>query len=319
MNEWIGIDIGGTKLAVVRGGEKGEILEKEKVMTKEFPDWKSALHYLGDTAAKMKNARTQAVGISCGSPLDSGKGMILSPPNLPGWDAVPVRDILEKRLGLPVYLQNDADACALAEWRYGAGRGSRNMVFGTFGTGMGAGLILDNRLYAGRNDGAGEIGHMRLAPFGPAGYGKEGSFEGFCSGGGMAQTARTLAQAAIQRGEKPLYCASVEDLYRIDARQVAQAAAAGDRTAAEVFALTGRRLGMGMAVLMDILNPDLIVLGSIFARCEAYLRPAMEAVIHRECLTQNICPVVPAALGEALGDIAALCVAWNGCMESERG
>lgn len=314
MKEWIGIDIGGTKLAVVRGNENGEILEKEKALTKEFPDWEEALRYLGDTAAKMMNTRTQAAGISCGSPLDSEKGMILSPPNLPGWDGVPVTDILEKRLGLPVYLQNDADACALAEWKYGAGRGSENMVFCTFGTGMGAGLILNNRLYSGRNNSAGEIGHIRIAPFGPAGYGKEGSFEGFCSGGGMAQMARTLAQAAIQRGEKPLYCESLKELYRIDVKGVAQAAAAGDKTAAEVFSLTGRRLGMGMAVLMDILNPDIIVLGSIFARCEQYLRPAMEKALHRECLTQNLCPVVPALLGEGLGDMAALCVAWNGCI-----
>jgi glucokinase len=126
----------------------------------------------------------RAIGISCGSPLDSQKGLILSPPNLPNWDCV---DIIApfKKYQVPVGLQNDANACGLAEWKWGAGKGYQNVIFLTFGTGMGAGLILNGKLYTGTNDMAGEVGHIRLKEDGPIGYGKKGSFEGFCSGGGL--------------------------------------------------------------------------------------------------------------------------------------
>jgi glucokinase len=115
-----------------------------------------------------------SVGISCGGPLDGKKGMVLSPPNLPGWDEFPVVRLVEEKTGIRAKLSNDADACALAEWKFGAGKGCKNMVFLTFGTGFGAGLILNGALYTGANNMAGEIGHIRLERFGPVGYGKVG-------------------------------------------------------------------------------------------------------------------------------------------------
>ena len=118
------------------------------------------------------------IGISCGGPLDSKKGMIYSPPNLPGWDKCLLQRYLQMKFGVETALQNDANACALAEWLMGAGRGTSNMVFLTFGTGMGGGLILNGRLYSGTNDLGGEVGHIRLAKDGPVGFGKAGSFEG---------------------------------------------------------------------------------------------------------------------------------------------
>src|SRR5690606_15592063 len=139
-----------------------------------------------------------AIGISCGGPLDSRRGVILSPPNLPGWDRIPVVEVFQQAFKVPVALQNDANAGALAEWLWGAGRGSHNMIFLTFGTGMGAGLILNGQLYSGTNDLAGEVGHIRLAPDGPVGYGKAGSFEGFCSGGGIKQLATDRAKMALK-------------------------------------------------------------------------------------------------------------------------
>lgn len=312
MEEWIGIDIGGTKLAVVRGTTQGTILEKEKLPTAQLGSWQEALETVGAVARQMKNEKTGAAGISCGGPLDCKEGVILSPPNLPGWDEVPVVKLMSEKLSLPVYMQNDADACALAEWRYGAGKGYENLVFCTFGTGMGAGLILDNRLYAGRNGSAGEAGHMRMSRSGPVGYGKEGSFEGYCSGGGIAQLGRTLALAAIQRGEAASFCRSKEELPSITAEKIGRAAGDGDRIAIDVFARAGRKLGEGLAVMMDILNPDCIIIGSIFARCEALLRPEMERAVEAEALKANRCPVFAAALGEALGDVAAISVAING-------
>ena len=141
---------------------------------------------------KYKHYNLKRIGISCGGPLDSKKGIIFSPPNLPGWDNVPITRILSDEFGVETALQNDANACALAEWLMGAERGHSNMIFLTFGTGMGAGLILNGRLYSGTNDLGGEVGHIRLAKTGPVGFGKAGSFEGFCSGGGIAQLAKSI-------------------------------------------------------------------------------------------------------------------------------
>ena len=159
-----------------------------------------------------------AAGISCGSPMDSKKGLILSPPNLPGWDEIQIVKIIETRFGIKTKLQNDANACAIAEWRFGAAKGYENAVFLTFGTGMGAGMILNGRIYEGTNGMAGEVGHTRLSGFGPVGYGKSGSFEGFCSGGGIAQLAKTKVTEKLQMGEKVSFCNGFDELDKLNAK-----------------------------------------------------------------------------------------------------
>lgn len=153
----------------------------------------------------MKPDEICGIGISCGGPLDAERGIIQTPPNLPLWKDVPICAILEQQFCIPTRLQNDANACALAEWRFGAGRGTKNMMFITFGTGFGAGLILNGQLYSGTNGNAGEIGHIRLAEYGPSGYGKIGSYEGFCSGSGIAQIGQTMVREALQRRGKGLF------------------------------------------------------------------------------------------------------------------
>ena len=169
---FIGIDIGGTKCAVVKGDLNG-ITDKISFATEGC---EGTLARIFDAVESLLPAT--AIGISCGGPLDDRRGVILSPPNLPGWDEVYITDMLRDRFSIPAYLCNDANACALAEWKFGAGRGSRNMIFLTFGTGLGAGLILDGRLYSGTSGMAGEVGHVRLDDDGPVGFGKRGSFEG---------------------------------------------------------------------------------------------------------------------------------------------
>ena len=185
------------------------------------------------------------------------------------------------------------------------------MVFLTFGTGLGAGLILDGRLYSGIGDTAGECGHIRLAPFGPVGFGKAGSFEGFCSGGGIAQLAAVRVREQLQLGNRVAWCPSPEAIPGLNAKIVGDAAGAGDPLALAVYAECGAYLGRGLAVLIDLLNPELIVIGSVFARSESLLRPAMERSIAEEALPGAAarCRVVPAALGEAIGDYAALALA----------
>ena len=314
----IGVDIGGTGCSVCVGdlGPEGAAV-RYRTPPRATADYSPA-QMLGalaedvEACRRLEGPEPAGIGISCGGPLDSRRGLVLSPPNLPGWDALPVVAELSGRTGLPAWLCNDANAGALAEWLWGAGRGCRSMVFLTFGTGLGAGLILDGRLYCGASDGAGETGHVRLAPFGPVGFGKAGSFEGFCSGGGIAQLARTRVLERLQTGERPALCPEPEGLAALTAERVGRAADAGDPLAREVLAESGRRLGQGLAVLVDILNPEKIVIGSIFARCHGHIWPAARTVLEAEALpaSRAACAIVPSGLGEAVGDVAALTVAY---------
>ena len=310
----LGFDIGGTKCAVITARwENGqiELLKKEKIATDLSVAPEEMVDRLIALADGIVEEKPEAIGISCGGPLDSSRGIILGPPNLPGWDHVEIVDRIQKHFGAPAHLQNDANACAVAEWKFGAGMGCENMVFLTFGTGLGAGLILNGKLYSGTNDNAGECGHIRLDRFGPVGYGKAGSFEGFCSGGGLAQLGYTLALEQIQQGKAPAYFQNGMSAKDITAKSIADAARQGDETALRVYEICGEYLGKGLSVLIDILNPQRIVIGSVFARSGDLLRPAMERVIAKETLplSASCCQVVPAQLGEQIGDYAAIATA----------
>jgi len=317
----IGIDIGGTKCSVIIGQADEErniqIIARDTVATKSYPDpylMISRLQAIAEELLKqagwdIKNVK--ATGISCGGPLDNIKGIVQSPPNLPGWDNIPIVKLFEKRFGIPAYVENDANACALAEWLLGAGRGTSNMIFLTFGTGMGGGLILNGRLYSGTNNLAGEVGHIRLDKTGPVGYGKAGSFEGFCSGGGIAQLAKSVIKEYLDNNKKVDFCPSEEMIEEIDTRTVALAARDGDPIALEIIKTAAEYLGQGLAILIDILNPECIVIGSIFTRNEDLFRPHMERILQQEALAPalEVCKIKPAELGESIGDYASLCVA----------
>jgi glucokinase len=312
---YLGIDIGGTKCAVIAGTEEMEILEKISFPTEtdKGPDHAITLllNGAGSLIDKIGLHGLQSIGISCGGPLDSRKGLVQSPPNLQGWDNIPIVKLFNDRFHVPVFLQNDANACALAEWKFGAGKGVENMIFLTFGTGMGAGIIADGRLYSGRNDLAGEVGHIRLADDGPEAYGKKGSFEGFCSGAGIAKIAKKIAAEKFEKGEVVSFCSNVSEIDKLTTKDIAEAATAGDKAALEIFEISGTHLGKGLSILIDILNPQTIVIGSIYARCRQFIEPSCMKVIEQEALepARKVCRVVPAALGEQVGDFASLSVA----------
>jgi len=295
---YIGIDIGGTKTTVCAGDISGRILKKTSFPTNRA--LKTALENIfretGILITEYRRDSIQAIGISCGGPLDSEKGVILSPPNLPEWVEVKITNILEEKFSLPVYIENDANACAMAEWYYGAGQGCKNMIFLTFGTGLGAGLILDGKLYRGTSGQAGEVGHIRMTDNGPLGYGKKGSLEGWCSGGGLSTAYFDLYGEKISGGE---VCIRAEH---------------GDRKALKVIEQSACILGRFLAMLIDIINPDRIIIGSIFTRSEVLFRNRIEEIIRQETLPlcADVCSIKPAALGESLGDVAAICVAVNG-------
>ncbi|MBQ3341713.1 MAG: ROK family protein [Kiritimatiellae bacterium] len=317
---FVGLDIGGTKCAISVGMEEGgniRILSREEFPTAGL-SWRQVLDEFArridslahpSTPSNLSNpsnpsslsslsnpsslSNLSSIGISCGGPLDSRRGVIMSPPNLPGWDDVPVVKFFEDRFHVPVAVQNDANACALAEYKYGSGRGVRNLVFMTFGTGLGAGIVIDGKLYAGANDNAGEIGHIRLAPTGPVGYNKEGSAEGFCSGAGIARLAK------IRKG------------LDITAKELFSRVRAGDPDCTEVFRESAEKLATILAYTIDILNPEVIALGGVFMRNADLFMPIVDPILDVEALSlaRKVCRIVPAELGESIGDYAALAVA----------
>jgi len=315
LNYYLGFDIGGTKCSISVGGCDLELHEKIVFPTKVERDPYEVIEEITQNASqlitKYGKEYLKGIGISCGGPLDSKTGIIYSPPNLPGWDAIPLVDIFSEKFGVNVSLQNDANACALAEWLLGSGKGTKNMVFLTFGTGMGAGLILDGRLYTGTNDLGGEVGHVRLADDGPVGFAKAGSFEGFCSGGGIAQLAEKIVKEKLADGEKVSFCKDLKNVGNITAKTIAENAQKGDKSAMEIMAISATYLGKGLAILIDILNPECIVIGSIYTRNEDFFKPIVEKVLAGEAIPGALekCRIVPAALGEKTGDYAALCVA----------
>ena len=237
--------------------------------------------------------------------MDPYEGVILGPPHLPGWDRVPLRALLEERFSLPTWVEHDAKTGALAEWMFGAGRGTDNMVFLTAGTGLGAGVIADGRLLRGAASAAGECGHWRIAADGPLMFGKRGSWESYASGAGMA---------ALARERFP------DRFSATSAAELAERARSGDRDARAVIAESSEALGRGLALLVDLLAPEVIALGTLARHMrDIWLEPAIE-VMQSEALAESAarCRVVPAALGEALGDVAALCAAIYRQKEEEQ-
>lgn len=314
----LGFDIGGTKCAVLlcrlENEKSKNIVWKNRIEIQTLPDWKEVLDTLCGLAGEMLDTygadRSDCrIGISCGGPLNPDRTIICSPPNLPGWDEVPVISYLSEKLHMPARMLNDADSCALAEWKYGAGKGCRHMVFLTFGTGLGAGLILNGRLYTGACGLAGEIGHIRMEREGPVGYGKAGSLEGFCSGGGIRQMAVKKAEQLASEGRTASFQTSQQKT--MTAKDVAEAAKAGYGDAGELLQESGRYLGRGLALLIDILNPEMIVIGSIYARSHEFMENTMWEEICREALehSRTVCKIEPARLGERIGDYGAVMAA----------
>lgn len=311
----VGIDIGGTKTAVVLSEAPPQAIWREEFQTQPHLGPEQAIRkIIGMVRTALAQhgaaAKLDAIGVSCGGPLDRAKGLILSPPNLPTWNAVAITAILQAEFNAPCLLDNDANAGALAEHRFGAGEHCRNMVFLTMGTGLGAGLILNGELFHGSSDMAGEIGHVRLTATGPVGHNKAGSAEGWASGGGMAKHGAESVHEAKRAGVHTLLSAIDGPL---TAKQIAVAGENGDEVAIRIIEDTGYRLGEALAVLVDVLNPERIVVGGLGARLgERLLGPARKRMFEEALLpAAQACQVVPAQLGERIGDVAALCIAMN--------
>ena len=305
----LGLDVGGTKTAVVEGTRHAEILQRREVaMEARRPFDESFTRRVALADETLAEARTAgrevaALSVSVGGPLRIAPGELIDPPHLPGWHGVPLKARLAARFpGLPVYVEHDGNAGALAEFHFGAGctrPGLRHLIFLTFGTGLGAGIIVNGQVLHGATDTAGEVGHWRLSETGPEGFGKAGSWEGWASGAGL----RGLAAARYPHRWTPT----------TPIRDVVGAMLADDPEALAVAAEAGRYMGRGLALLVDAFNPEMIVLGSLgVVLGERILGPARR-VLAEEALPQAVagCEIRPAALGSRIGDVAALMAAYR--------
>lgn len=300
---YLGLDIGGTKCALSVGKateDEIEVIERAEVRTLNTPE--DTLEPLMTLAADyVKSYGIERGGISSGGPLDPVRGVIISPPNLKeSWHGFGIVDYVKGRLGIPMRLENDANASAVAEWRFGAGRGVKDMVFMTFGTGLGAGIIINGRLVRGASGNAGEIGHVRLCDSGPVGYGKAGSAEGFCSGGGIARLATMMAS---ERG------IAIPD--GLSTKEIFKRAEQGDGLCLDAVRVSAEKFALVISMLTDILNPEAIVIGGVFMRNYDLFMKIMTPIIEREALGESlrVLKILPSGLSENIGDVAALAIA----------
>lgn len=312
----LGIDLGGTKVACALGDARGGIRAHLRRPTEPSGDPRRDVERLAEDLrtlvreAGLGLGDVARIGVSVPGPYDPGSGRVLRPPNLPGWEDVPVRDWLQELLGLPVWLENDANAAALAEWHFGAARGAEHAVYLTMSTGVGAGLVLGGRLYRGVRGGAGEVGHVQLEWEGErCGCGLRGCAEAYL--GGRSWTARLRAETPPES----LAARLAGGPGAVTPVHLVQAAGRGDAFALSEMARWNHYLGRLVAILCFVAAPEVVVLGTIAAAAgeTLCLEPVREQVrAHTwDALTRDL-RIVPAALGEELAPHAALAAAIEG-------
>ena len=303
----LGLDVGGTKTACVEGSADAQILQRiewptqaERPFDAVFPQLVEQIRTV-IAKANREDRNPIAISVSIGGPLRIEEGFLINPPHLPGWENTPLKArLMEAFPALPVFVEHDGNAGALAEFHFGVGRGRqdlRHMIFLTIGTGLGGGFIVNGQILRGASDTAGEVGHWRLAEDGPLGFGKRGSWESFASGAGLVQLAAEMfpSRWTQQSPIASLVTAMVEN----------------DREALRVAEAAGQWMGRGLALLIDALNPQIIVFGSLgVVLGERIFAPARK-VIDAEALPMAAaaCELLPSALGKQIGDVAALMAA----------
>ncbi len=311
-----GIDIGGTKaVAVLARG--GQVIEEVRLEGWTRGVWKDDLATLAEALesllekAGVPPSGLSALGVSAAGPLDPQEGVVLNPPNLPGWERVPVRRFLSSRFVVPVRLENDANAAALAEWRYGAGRGARNFAYLTMSTGVGAGLILDEKLYSGTRFQAGEVGHMPVVPNGlECVCGLRGCLEAYTGGAALARRLRADAECGA--------CPTLLELAggrtaAITPRTWVEAIRGGDRYALQVLEEYIDPLATGLAIIVMAFDVERIILGTIVQQNpDLFLAPLRERLLARVWSAYADVELRAGELGLRLPAYAALCVAELG-------
>ena len=308
----VGVDIGGTKLAAVVADTDGQILNKVCQPTESHKGFEYAIKLIFDMIDQLLHveqftrSQVSSIGISCGGPLDTQTGVVYSPPNLPDWDAIPLADIVETEFKIRPVIENDANAGALAEWRFGAGRGYNHVVFMTMSTGIGAGIVVDGRILHGASDCAGEVGHQVLIPYGPVcGCGNRGCLEAICSGPAIAKR----AQEKIRKNPHTKILDLVDgNIEAIRSEEVLEAAKSADPLALDLVKEISFYMGWGIANLVNIINPEIVLVGTIaVAAGDLLLDPIRRTVLEMSMQRPGgIVKIMPAQLGQQIGDLAAI-------------
>lgn len=245
-----------------------------------------------------------AIGMGVPGPILADAGMVVSPPIMPGWDRFPIRESLEKLWGIPVSLNNDAELGVLGEWAAGAGRGERNLAYIKIGTGIGAGLLLDGKIYHGVTGSAGEIGHLTIDENGPlCTCGNYGCLEAVAGGRAIAQQ----AQEAIKKKQRTQLSA-IQPVEKITARDVAAAARRGDLVSQQILARAGTQMGIAIAGLVNLFNPGLVIIGGGVAQTGDILLEPMRQAVQRRSLpaATRVIRITTAMLGRRSSSLGAV-------------
>ena len=307
----IGVDIGGTSVKLGLVSPEGRILQREIFLTSSVKGRSAMLEVLTSLlidlthqAKKMRRV-VKGVGIGAPGPVDVDRGFIYFFPNIPGWKNTPLKTILERRLKLPVWIDNDASVMALAEFRFGAGRGIKNIIALRLGTGIGGGIVIDGKLFSGPAYSAAEIGHMVLNENGPlCGYGNRGCIETYV---GNDYFIREVKKRLKSNHKTLLKKWVVKDGKVLTPLLVRQAADAGDVFSQGLWRETGERLGTALAGLVNVLNPERIVLGGGIAQKNKFLLRSTARTIKKKAfpIAARSVKVVPAVFGMDAGLIGA--------------
>ncbi|HEY42278.1 MAG TPA: ROK family protein [Dehalococcoidia bacterium] len=309
-NPVLALDIGGTVIRLALVSMEGKILARKRlptmagegpapVINRMFSAMKGLLQ-----SHKLDLSQLHSISIATAGVIDTDNGIITSSPNLPGWIDIPLRDTVETAYKTSTFLLNDANAAALGEHRFGAGKGSANLFYITVSTGIGGGVIIDNKLYSGTSGGAGEIGHMTIDVNGPAcKCGSNGCLETLASGTAVAREAITR----IRNGEKSSLAENRDSIENITAKDVGQAAREGDPLALAVISRAAFYLGVGLANLVNLLNPEIIIVGGGLSKLgNLLLEPAREVVQERAFrLPAQAARIVLSRLGDDAGILGA--------------
>lgn len=322
----IGLDLGGTQIRTVLANATGKAFERHSTLTlaQEGPD---AVFERINAAVEaiMPKEGISAIGVGAPGPTDPYNGVILMGPNLPGWRHVNLREMLEARFHVPVFVGNDANLAGLAEHRFGAGQGVHHLVYITVSTGIGTGVIVDDRMLLGRQGLAAEIGHMTIdlmaeeisamSIVGDAQSGERiiGTLEGLASGPNMAKRARAALSAGAQSSVLELVNGEIKS---VSPRFLNSAARAGDAFAIEQFHINARYLGIGITNILHIFNPERIVIGgSVWMHAQELMLDTIWETIRSRAQSPEYwqeLTIVSAALGSDVGLLGAVALAHDG-------
>lgn len=313
----IGIDIGGTKISMVVGNRQGKILLHQVIPTRIGQHTKACLQDLVEHLKKMlaqtRIPKNQIAGIGMGlpGPVDSKKGIVPRSPHLGGWEGIRLRDFISKKMNLPCFMMNDANAAALGEKLFGEGKKVQSFVYMTISTGIGGGVVINGQIVEGASYVGGEVGHMTVVPKGEScKCGKSGCLEAYASGTAIAR----YVEREIKQGTRSCVLELMHEDGKITAQMVGQAARKNDVLALKAYEYAGFYLGIGIANILNILNPEMVILGGgvLKSAPKIFLQSMMESC-KRDAWPQafEAVKIVQTKLGDQVGNLGALALAFS--------